>query len=227
MTDYEALLRGVLLAPADDLPRLVLADWLEEHGQGDTAQFIRYQCSNHDSYVRFGSQVTNSRFSWKPMDWKVAGKWKRGARTSTFCLPLDFIYQSFAVVRRGFVDRISTPSWIFMKHAKAIFESCPIKAVTLFTREPREVRRNPDPYSADLIDDVGEAGEWYWRCWNDTAGADIHHNLHSDLFPEEGKVYPGEEHLRFFSSRDEALAALSRRCVAYGRKLAKLEEQRG
>jgi len=30
--------------PADDLPRLVLADWLEEHGEPERAEFIRVQC---------------------------------------------------------------------------------------------------------------------------------------------------------------------------------------
>ena len=41
--DGEALLRAVLDAPADDLPRLAYADWLDEQGEGDHAQFIRCQ----------------------------------------------------------------------------------------------------------------------------------------------------------------------------------------
>lgn len=41
MTQHEALLRAVLVNPADDLPRLVYADWLEENGQADRAAFIR------------------------------------------------------------------------------------------------------------------------------------------------------------------------------------------
>ena len=31
--------------PEDDLPRLVYADWLEEHGEADRAEFIRVQCA--------------------------------------------------------------------------------------------------------------------------------------------------------------------------------------
>lgn len=38
-----ALLRAVLLSPADDALRLVYADWLEEHGQADHSEFIRVQ----------------------------------------------------------------------------------------------------------------------------------------------------------------------------------------
>ncbi len=42
--EERALLRAVIAAPADDLPRLVYADWLEEHGDPDRAEFIRVQC---------------------------------------------------------------------------------------------------------------------------------------------------------------------------------------
>lgn len=40
---HEGLLRKVLEDPADDMPRLVLADWLEEHGEEERAEFIRVQ----------------------------------------------------------------------------------------------------------------------------------------------------------------------------------------
>lgn len=42
--DYFALYKAVLADPAADLPRLVLADWLEERGAVDRAEFIRVQC---------------------------------------------------------------------------------------------------------------------------------------------------------------------------------------
>lgn len=49
MTDEDALLRAIALAPDDDLPRLVYADWLDERGATATgdrarAEFIRLQC---------------------------------------------------------------------------------------------------------------------------------------------------------------------------------------
>jgi uncharacterized protein (TIGR02996 family) len=44
MTDGAALLRAVLADPGDDAPRLVYADWLEENGQPERAEFIRVQC---------------------------------------------------------------------------------------------------------------------------------------------------------------------------------------
>jgi uncharacterized protein (TIGR02996 family) len=44
MTDRDALWAAVLAAPADDAPRLVYADWLDEHGEPVLAEFIRVQC---------------------------------------------------------------------------------------------------------------------------------------------------------------------------------------
>ena len=42
--EYLALLAAVFASPRDDLPRLVLADWLEERGQTDRAVYIRCEC---------------------------------------------------------------------------------------------------------------------------------------------------------------------------------------
>lgn len=42
--DYRQLVNAVRAAPDDDLPRLVLADWLEEHDAPDWAEFIRVHC---------------------------------------------------------------------------------------------------------------------------------------------------------------------------------------
>src|SRR6187397_1813565 len=44
MTDREALLAAVCALPDDDTTRLVFADWLEENGEPERAEFIRVQC---------------------------------------------------------------------------------------------------------------------------------------------------------------------------------------
>src|SRR5689334_6445745 len=41
MSDRDALFQAVLHAPDDDAPRLVFADWLDENGEADRAEFIR------------------------------------------------------------------------------------------------------------------------------------------------------------------------------------------
>src|SRR5687768_1094845 len=43
MSDRDALLRAIIDNPDDDAPRLVYADWLDEHGDPDLAEFIRLQ----------------------------------------------------------------------------------------------------------------------------------------------------------------------------------------
>ena len=43
--EADALLDAIFDHPDDDTPRLVYADWLEERGQANYAQFIRLQCA--------------------------------------------------------------------------------------------------------------------------------------------------------------------------------------
>jgi uncharacterized protein (TIGR02996 family) len=43
MTDERAFLAAIKAAPADDAPRLVYADWLDEHGRHEQAEIIRVE----------------------------------------------------------------------------------------------------------------------------------------------------------------------------------------
>lgn len=43
MNDHDAFLRTICENPLDDAPRLIYADWLEERGEGERAEFIRCQ----------------------------------------------------------------------------------------------------------------------------------------------------------------------------------------
>lgn len=44
LSQHEAFLRAIFDAPEDDTPRLVYADFLQEQGQEERAEFIRAQC---------------------------------------------------------------------------------------------------------------------------------------------------------------------------------------
>jgi uncharacterized protein (TIGR02996 family) len=57
MSDETALLDAIRAAPDDDAPRLVYADWLEENGQPERAEFIRVQCA----LVRRNTKVLRRR----------------------------------------------------------------------------------------------------------------------------------------------------------------------
>ena len=41
MTDRDAILEAIFAAPDDDAPRLVYADWLDEHDHPEQAEFVR------------------------------------------------------------------------------------------------------------------------------------------------------------------------------------------
>jgi uncharacterized protein (TIGR02996 family) len=43
MPEHPGFMRAVIEAPADDVPRLVYADWLDEQGEHDRAEWIRVQ----------------------------------------------------------------------------------------------------------------------------------------------------------------------------------------
>jgi uncharacterized protein (TIGR02996 family) len=47
MTDSDALLAAIVARPHDDLPRLVYADFLDETGEGERADFARVQVELH------------------------------------------------------------------------------------------------------------------------------------------------------------------------------------
>src|SRR4051812_7125584 len=44
MSPDESFLHSLLEAPDEDGPRLVYADWLDDHGRPERAAFIRLQC---------------------------------------------------------------------------------------------------------------------------------------------------------------------------------------
>jgi uncharacterized protein (TIGR02996 family) len=44
MSEREAFIHAIRAHDASDVPRLVYADWLDEHGEPDRAEFIRLQC---------------------------------------------------------------------------------------------------------------------------------------------------------------------------------------
>jgi uncharacterized protein (TIGR02996 family) len=69
--EADAFLDAIFDAPDDDTPRLVFADWLEEHDQENYARFIRLQCAA--ARERFWSDEANRLWEeigrvWNRMD---------------------------------------------------------------------------------------------------------------------------------------------------------------
>src|SRR4051794_34469593 len=85
-----ALLQAVRDDPQDDGPRLVLADWLEDAGDGFRAEFVRLQCAlapgspwpteEERSAARARAAELLTRFGggWLGPLWRHGGVWHRG-----------------------------------------------------------------------------------------------------------------------------------------------------
>lgn len=89
MSDDESFLVGICRNPDDDVPRLVYADWLEERGQAERAEFIRVQIElanlgvNPDGSVTTGDKESDEReieirkrIKWLLKDWDYGRGWR-------------------------------------------------------------------------------------------------------------------------------------------------------
>lgn len=128
-TTGQALLAAILAAPEDDAPRLVFADWLDEHGEGERGEFVRVQVElarmdgpdpDCCTVGRTGRHATTQGLVECPECWpKRAALRQRehqlwtaeSVRLMDWCntVGLDFQKDWPFVVRRGFVGRVECP----------------------------------------------------------------------------------------------------------------------
>lgn len=57
MNDHDAFIAAICAKPDDDLPRLIFADWLDDRGEHERAEFIRVQCELESLEAGFQKQV--------------------------------------------------------------------------------------------------------------------------------------------------------------------------
>jgi uncharacterized protein (TIGR02996 family) len=126
MSDEDALLAAIAAHPAEDTPRLVYADWLDEHGQPVRAEFIRVQVAiaqkDHlprailnrhvDLFKRNQELIDNHRAE---LLGPLAGL-ADGAR-------VEF--------RRGFVEEVTLPVFAFIRHCDLLAAVRPAPRVAL------------------------------------------------------------------------------------------------
>ncbi len=120
MTDEEALLRAVIADPDDDAPRLIYADWLDENGQCERAEFIRIQIALH------GMPVDDAR---RPELRRAERRLLRrnGDKWTDHWRPLIRHY-SF---RRGFVDTVICLADEFVSGGDNLLSLAPIEYLWL------------------------------------------------------------------------------------------------
>jgi uncharacterized protein (TIGR02996 family) len=116
----EALLHAVREEPDEDGPRLVYADWLDEHDQPERAEFIRLQC-----------RLAGKKLSAE----KEKGLRKReqallDAHEGEWAAPLAGLVRSWRF-RRGFVERVAMTPPQFVANAAALFRLAPVRHLVL------------------------------------------------------------------------------------------------
>jgi uncharacterized protein (TIGR02996 family) len=123
MTQDEVFREDIARNPADDTPRLIYADWLEEHGgkaEAARAAFIRASCRLAglllDDPARLALEdecadlLAEHGDEWTAPVRGIARRWE-------FC--------------RGFIERIEINDELFVKHAETLFQHQPLRAVRL------------------------------------------------------------------------------------------------
>jgi uncharacterized protein (TIGR02996 family) len=161
-TTADALLLDVLLAPEEDWPRLILADWLADNGDVDRGEFIRCQISmeamtddecSQCRARRTGGQHTNGPCrcsarlkAAKQREYGLAFRhiveWS-GNLPGLLSIPaenlMEFRDPAPWRFRRGFIDHVDLPLAAFMAEGAAakIFAAHPVRSVRLVDREPR------------------------------------------------------------------------------------------
>lgn len=158
MTDEAALLAAVLNNPDDDAPRLIYADWLDEQGECDRAEFIRVQCR----LAELGGEIMRRQFFhglllerdrllgreeelWLRLPETVFGKWPRhvvmAGCPSEGAHRLGQAGMPCGIVSRGFVHAVTCAAEDWLARGDAILAAQPVQEVTLTTMPRFRYRR--------------------------------------------------------------------------------------
>lgn len=144
---YRALLSRVLAEPANDTPRLILADWLGEHGDPAREEFIRVQCELAKLEASI-AMAARSVGDGPPPQWhdqqEELRRRERELMGNGVCLycswhaPISHALYQWTF-RRGFVSAITLSADDALTHLDAILAQQPVEEVTLLA-QPTDVQ---------------------------------------------------------------------------------------
>lgn len=173
MSDLDLLIRAIKSNPDDDLPRLALADLLEEGGESDRAELIRVQIAFHqsrcqskpessdahryfcddsdcqhcnlDSRASDLLQMRDVAMGWIRIEDSNESRWVGSSRFLGSADP-----ENWAFWVRGFVDSVGCSIDDWLRHGPSICAANPIRFVDLRDREPRPFEQNLVRWYSDL-----------------------------------------------------------------------------
>jgi uncharacterized protein (TIGR02996 family) len=122
MTDREALLRAVAGDPDDDELRLVCADWLEENGEPERAEFIRVQLE--------AARLRPPPARRLELNTRAANLWDEHAGDWLLEVPAP-VRKGCAMFRRGFAHRFDCTARQFLKASADIVARVPLQELCL------------------------------------------------------------------------------------------------
>ena len=219
MTDGERLLRAILDQPEEDTPRLLYADWLEESGESEWAEFIRVQCE----LKRLGPPCYGvghecercSRLKRAERHWLETNRQGLQAAHPPFMVGLlrQGWDESVPALKfcRGFIESVECPLAAFTEDvALALFSAHPVTAVRLSDRVPVRV-----------ANEHGKFPLWGW--FREHEPVDAASDLPSVLFDLlSGGTPNAGRWCRWYATRNASLSALSAAATNWGRGLVGL-----
>jgi uncharacterized protein (TIGR02996 family) len=123
-SDGEALFRAICAQPADDTARLVYADWLEENGQPERAEFIRLQCEAWTLCPAYPT-VEAARTRALELSREHGDRWYSE-------LPAPKWVTWSALFVRGFIDSAAIAAEVdVVSRVNLLFESAPLRHLSL------------------------------------------------------------------------------------------------
>jgi uncharacterized protein (TIGR02996 family) len=118
MSDEKPFFDRLRADPRSDGPRLIYADWLDDHGEPDRAEFVRVQCA----LARLPDDAPQ-----RPA--LVARETElREANEARWAAPVADLVTDWEF-RRGVLDSVSVTPGQFIRHGQAIFDTVPVRKV--------------------------------------------------------------------------------------------------
>ncbi len=200
MTLEEILLQEICANPSDDTPRLVYADWLEENGHEDRANYIRTECG-----------LLSELYIQKQPVWALA-------IARAFGFPIEqtksdqesfrcFGYASGTVIganrrevkwgwSRGFISSIECHCGDWLKYGREVVKVAPIERVIL-TDKATHSTQGTQLFGWYVSNTLNGYDDLPWCLWERLRGS------------KQNKSW------RWFDSQEEMVASLSEACLVY------------
>jgi uncharacterized protein (TIGR02996 family) len=127
--DELALLKAVAADPADDLPRLVYADWLDEHGRPERAEFIRLQVANEQPMTGWERGQTQSRIEELTEAHRAAWLRELPRWVRKWYADRQWEHPSFG---RGFIADLCVYASPFFRFGDKLLDRTPLESVNIY-----------------------------------------------------------------------------------------------